>query len=110
MKFTSSTLGRALLVILLLVILGVGVQQMDRTLPDTQTTRTQTQTLSTIESEVEGVIDTYQPITVSIVATKDVQVLRRCSQLDPFSFFSPFGRPSRQCEVENQKVEVGGGT
>lgn len=100
-------------VIVVILILIYGVTQLKRSPTAVQNTvslPSQPQTLSSIQSEVESVVDVYQRVTVSIVVTKDVPILRRCTQPDPFSLFDPFGRSSRQCTIESQKQQVGGGT
>ena len=110
-KFRSNLITN---LILGLMILGIGwafFQSRAQSLSQSsRITNQQSPTLGEIQTEVEGVVNTYQSITVNIVATKDVPILRRCVSEDPYSSVSPFGRSARRCVVERQRQEVGGGT
>lgn len=70
--------------------------------------------LTSLQSDVERVIKQYQPIVVSVVATKDIPVIRRCVLEPSFPFFEDpfFGDLGvrRRCEVENKRMETSGGT
>lgn len=72
------------------------------------------------EEAVIGIVKKYSPAVVSVIVSKDVPVLERCSISpfgnnpffnDPFfkQFFGDFSIPS-QCQKGFQRREVGGGT
>ena len=70
--------------------------------------------LSAMQSDVEKIVEEYQPVVVSIVATKDVPVIKRCIPEPGMPFFEdPFFGDlgiTRRCIVENEQVETSGGT
>lgn len=76
---------------------------------------TKSLTTAKLQSDVESVVKQYQPIVVSIVASKDVPTIRRC-QLEPVlpffedPFFGDFGAIRRNCTIENKRVQTSGGT
>lgn len=107
-------------VILLIVILGLilaffalrNPQQFfnrQQSLPSNNTYQ-----LSNLQTDVESVVNQYQPIVVSIAATRDIPVIRRCTLEPSFPFFEdPFFGDfgiRRNCIVENRRVETSGGT
>ncbi len=108
-----SNFTTALGIILVLILVVVGMRYVPTPKSSSQNSVVPRQSApanaGAVQSDVESVVDTYQPVTVSIVITKDVPILRRCTQ-DPFSFLDPFGGFQRQCQVERQTQRVGGGS
>lgn len=104
-----------LLVLLGLVLLFLTLKNPQQFFKRQQTTPSrETYQLSNLQSDVESVINQYQPIVVSIAATRDIPVIRRCTLEPSFPFFEDpffgdFGL-RRRCVVENRRVETSGGT
>lgn len=73
-----------------------------------------THQLTSVQSDIENVVEEHQPIVVSIVATKDIPVIKRCIPAEGVPFFEdPFFGDlgiARRCIVENEQVETSGGT
>ncbi len=112
----SSSHRRILPFLALIVLIGAAlvVQQkesgnLDRLFNRTASTTNISYSTGQLQSDVQKVVATYQPIAVSIVETRDVQVLKRCTGGLPF-FLDPFGSTGRSCTYENQTQQVGGGS
>lgn len=62
-----------------------------------------------LQTEVEEVVDQYQPVVVSIVASKDVPTVKNCTLEPGVTEFGELGIIQR-CTIENSRVNVSGGT
>src|SRR5258708_358539 len=104
---------RFLILVILVVLLLFFLSFQSFTLPFQNSSST-TYALSSLQSDVEKVANNYQPIVVSIIATKDIPVITKCKD-DPSKFFEQpsygsLGEILRNCTIKKEKALVSGGS